>query len=878
MFFRRQEGRYRETDRVTRYKLIKSGKHWLRASTSLFGLFKVLRGGIDTAQVTTEVVEDRSSTSLTGLDILKGIAAAGTVIGGGIATQSHVHANEQTAVEKVVEGKEVLANADQTTLGTVGQDNQETPTSDTTSQSLSESESASESASASVSASASTSASQSASTSASESASTSASASASTSASESASTSASESASTSVSASSTAVGSQTATVTTITESSKDTNLTTEKAGESPETPLTTLEGKVTLNTLISKVEKVADSTTNFSASATDLVATTAATEATAKKVEEDRKKLAKLSAEMGEYLAKAVDLPDADSAITKVNSAILEIEKALADSNSDLTAAVNKATLARDSIVAFVSQSTSNQDLKEGETTSQGSSSPAKVLLDQNLSEAEILANLAGNYSSKVTNLGHKASLDAAIAKIQFEISNSNRLLKSNATLEQYAQQREQLGSAVYELMSALTTAGFSGNTTVNGSPAISASLNIAVDESKNFTGVGTDTIYNIPIYYKLTVTNDGSKLTFVYTITYDNPATSDVEKPSAKANVNHTIYNTGTSKQTMFTLGSGLGTPSNVTSYLTDSSGNKFTNKGLLKDSNTPITENGPGNYTWGNGAQLTGFYSEQGYALTSTWTVPINSASDTSFTFRPYAGSDDDTGFTNYFNVIVENKDDTSLSTSQSASESASTSASESASTSASESARTSASESASASTSASESASTSASQSASTSASESASTSASQSASTSASESASTSASQSASTSASESASTSASQSASTSASESASTSASQSASTSASESASTSASQSASTSASQSASTSASQSASTSASESASTSASQSASTSASESAGKSRQQLPNTGTEASKSSVLLGALAAVGGLGLIAKRRKRDDEE
>ena len=235
-------------------------------------------------------------------------------------------------------------------------------------------------------------------------------------------------------------------------------------------------------------------------------------------------------------------------------------------------------------------------------------------------------------------------------------------------------------------------------------------------------------------------------------------------------------------------------------------------------------------------------------------------------------------------------------SASASTSASESASTSASQSASTSASESASTSASQSAS--TSASESASTSASQSASTSASESASTSASQSASTSASESASTSASASASTSASESASTSASQSASTSASESASTSASASASTSASESASTSASQSASTSASESASTSASASASTSASESASTSASQSASTSASEpastsasasantlssetpseSAGKSRQQLPNTGTEASKSSVLLGALAAVTGLGLFAKRRKRDDEE
>lgn len=42
--------------------------------------------------------------------------------------------------------------------------------------------------------------------------------------------------------------------------------------------------------------------------------------------------------------------------------------------------------------------------------------------------------------------------------------------------------------------------------------------------------------------------------------------------------------------------------------------------------------------------------------------------------------------------------------------------------------------------------------------------------------------------------------------------------------------------------------------------------------------KSRQQLPNTGTESSTGSVLLGALAAVTGIGLVAKRRKRDEEE
>ena len=103
MFFRRQKGQYRETDRVTRYKLIKSGKHWLRASTSLFGLFKVLRGGIDTTQVMTEVVEDKVSPSVTGLDIIKGLAAIGTVLGGSVATQTKVFANETVVNGKTLE-------------------------------------------------------------------------------------------------------------------------------------------------------------------------------------------------------------------------------------------------------------------------------------------------------------------------------------------------------------------------------------------------------------------------------------------------------------------------------------------------------------------------------------------------------------------------------------------------------------------------------------------------------------------------------------------------------------------------------------------------------------------------------------------------------
>ena len=159
MFFRRQNGRYRETDRVTRYKLIKSGKHWLRASTSLFGLFKVLRGGVDTTQVMTEVAEDKVNPSITGLDIIKGLAATGAVLGGTVATQTKVFANETVAVEKTLENPDLLVTNDTAVLGTTSLSNSENSASLSTSMSESASISESVSKSSSASTSASTSAS-----------------------------------------------------------------------------------------------------------------------------------------------------------------------------------------------------------------------------------------------------------------------------------------------------------------------------------------------------------------------------------------------------------------------------------------------------------------------------------------------------------------------------------------------------------------------------------------------------------------------------------------------------------------------------------------------------------------------------------------------
>ncbi|WP_445278672.1 accessory Sec-dependent serine-rich glycoprotein adhesin [Streptococcus sp. KHUD_013] len=77
MIFKRSNGEFRETDRVTRFKLIKSGKNWLRAATSNFGLLKVIRGQVEET-VVAEVRED--AVSAKSRPLLKGIVVAAAVL------------------------------------------------------------------------------------------------------------------------------------------------------------------------------------------------------------------------------------------------------------------------------------------------------------------------------------------------------------------------------------------------------------------------------------------------------------------------------------------------------------------------------------------------------------------------------------------------------------------------------------------------------------------------------------------------------------------------------------------------------------------------------------------------------------------------------
>ena len=159
MFFKRSNGEFRETDRVTRFKLIKSGKNWLRAATSNFGLLKVIRGQVEET-VVAEVREDAVSVKeMTSRGLLKGIVAAGAVLGA--ATVANTAKADETGSDVATASElssEALVEQGSTVLGTTSTtESQSESTTASTTESTTESQSTTESASASASASASTS-------------------------------------------------------------------------------------------------------------------------------------------------------------------------------------------------------------------------------------------------------------------------------------------------------------------------------------------------------------------------------------------------------------------------------------------------------------------------------------------------------------------------------------------------------------------------------------------------------------------------------------------------------------------------------------------------------------------------------------------------
>ena len=335
MFFRRNEGEFRETDRVTRFKLIKSGKNWLRAATSNFGLFKVVKGGADAPSVSVQNVEEKSSL-LSGTALLKGIAAAGAVAGGAVATYT-AQAEETTAPameSQATRNHDVLANSEAAVLSAA-------PVSETV------------------------------------------------------------------------------------------------ASEAP---------------------AVASTSQESTSSSVDAQASTDASVSVSQSV----------SAELSQAISESVSL-------SKVNST--SESQSHTESNSGSNSESSSASESATSTAATASETATQED--------------EKTILDQNVSEAELLVGIAKDYQAKLTDTAAKAEIQTAITTVQEEVAKSTTLIAASATNAAYAEQRERLGNTVDNMMTKITDNGFTGNSVVNGVAAVTAQL--APIATSNTLSAGVD-------------------------------------------------------------------------------------------------------------------------------------------------------------------------------------------------------------------------------------------------------------------------------------------------------------------------------------------------------------------------------------------------
>lgn len=117
MQFKRSKGNFRETDRVVRFKLIKSGKNWLRASTAALGLFRVVRGQVEET-IIANVQQDQIENQKHNQAFLKGLITVGTVFGGAVLATTAKAEDATSLAPTVSETKEeTLAEVDSVVLG-----------------------------------------------------------------------------------------------------------------------------------------------------------------------------------------------------------------------------------------------------------------------------------------------------------------------------------------------------------------------------------------------------------------------------------------------------------------------------------------------------------------------------------------------------------------------------------------------------------------------------------------------------------------------------------------------------------------------------------------------------------------------------------------
>ena len=119
MFLKSLNGKVREMDRTTRFKLIKSGKHWVRSENSTLGLFKIVRGEVEKT-VVIKSDKERDGIRSTSQFVLKGLLATGATVGATaiINTAYADEAGVDVATTSELQ-KETLAEANSLVIGSV---------------------------------------------------------------------------------------------------------------------------------------------------------------------------------------------------------------------------------------------------------------------------------------------------------------------------------------------------------------------------------------------------------------------------------------------------------------------------------------------------------------------------------------------------------------------------------------------------------------------------------------------------------------------------------------------------------------------------------------------------------------------------------------
>ncbi|WP_195847607.1 accessory Sec-dependent serine-rich glycoprotein adhesin, partial [Streptococcus uberis] len=341
-------------------------------------------------------------------------------------------------------------------------------------------------------------------------------------------------------------------------------------------------------------------------------------------------------------------------------------------------------------------------------STSQSASTMASLSTSQSASN---MASMSTSTSSSLSGSSTQSTTTSSTQTTSTTQSTFSNSTSTNLVSSSLSASTSTSSSLLQKSLSTSTSQSLSSSTqssttavvqpTSQTFSALSVASVTSTATSTTYTGVGTDYVNNLPIYYKLVVTNTGSALQFTYTVSYDNPDTLTVEKPA----ISGMIQNTLEAGAPLVSYGSGYGTFNTATSYFTDSSGNKVASPGqfsmIVYSNQNDAAVLKPGQYSFQK-RDMNSTQTQAGYGMVLQWSVPItNTTGDLTYTFTPFATVDNKTyGLTNFFTDTITGMDpvaSTSQSTSNvaSASTSASTSASELASLSASTSASTSASE---------------------------------------------------------------------------------------------------------------------------------------------------------------------------------------